>query len=755
MKYIAHAKENSSAEKGFDIHLLEDHLRKVAKKAQDFAKEFGAGDWAYPAGLWHDLGKYRAAFQAYIQRGTGINPDAHIEKDSDPRTNHASTGAIYARDKLGGMSLPLAYMIAGHHAGLPDYESDKARGASLSEVLERDKPLLQEALREQIPECVLSCDTPTTPCPGEDPSGAHLWIRMLFSCLVDADFLDTESFMSPHLSKQRPVAIPLDEFRNAFNENMATKMQESLPSPVNKIRAEFLSQCRQAATKSPGIFTLTVPTGGGKTLSSLAFALKHAVLHEKRRIIYAIPYTSIIEQTATVFKEIVGSLGDSILEHHSNVEPDKESQENAKSRLATENWDAPIVVTTTVQFFESLFAARTSRCRKLHNIANSVVVLDEIQLLPLQHLAPIRKIMALLAEHYGVTFILSTATPTGLDEQNNPFGKKLLEGLSSTEIVRNPNEYYAQLKRVNYKLPKDFETSRGWVEIAEELAQYDSVLVIVNKRQDAKDLFELMLESMPSGTYHLSALMCAAHRSCVIDEIKKRLKDGKPTRVISTQLVEAGVDFDFPVVYRAMAGLDSIIQAGGRCNREGKLDAGKGKGNVVVFVPPSTPPKGTIGTAIASCISILSCLDGQESIDSPEIFERYFDHLFHQVETDTANMCDLLERDAGRLQIQFRTAALKFRMIDDANTHTIYVRHGKEVDKWLEELRFHPNRELFRKLQRYSVTVYNHQFDAMLARGDIEEVSPGFYAQCNSEIYHDKLGFLTGEIELEPVNSVL
>ena len=364
---------------------------------------------------------------------------------------------------------------------------------------------------------------------------------------------------------------------------MTTKVQNSEPSPVNKIRAEFLSQCREAATKAPGIFTLTIPTGGGKTLSSLAFALEHAVRHKKRRIIYAIPYTSIIEQTAKEFKKIVAPLGDSILEHHSNVEPDKESQENAKSRLATENWDAPIVVTTTVQLFESLFAARTSRCRKLHNIANSVVVLDEVQLLPLQHLAPIRKIIALLARHYGVTFILSTATPTGLHAQNNPFGKKLLEGLSSTEIVRNSGKYYTQLKRVRYKLPENFQTPRSWVEIAEELKQYDSVLVIVNKRQDAKDLFDLM----PTGTYHLSALMCPAHRSCVIKEIKERLKDCKPTRVISTQLVEAGVDLDFPVVYRAMAGLDSIVQAGGRCNREGKLDVGK----VVVFVPPSTHPK--------------------------------------------------------------------------------------------------------------------------------------------------------------------
>ena len=753
-KYIAHAKENSSAGKGFDIHLLEDHLRKVAKQAQEFAKEFGADDWAYPAGLWHDLGKYRETFQAYIQRGTGINPDAHIEKDSDPRTNHASSGAIYAIDalkKLGEeVGLPLAYIIAGHHAGLPDYEGGgEAKGAPLREVLERDKSLLKEALREQIPEDILSCDKPVTPCPGEDPDGAHLWIRMLFSCLVDADFLDTESFMSPHLAEQRPVATPLDKLLDAFNEGMTTMttmVQNSELSPVNKIRAEFLSQCREAATKAPGIFTLTVPTGGGKTLSSLAFALEHAIRHKKRRIIYAIPYTSIIEQTAEVFNDIVAPLGGSVLEHHSNVEPDKESQENAKSRLATENWDAPIVVTTTVQLFESLFAARTSRCRKLHNIANSVVVLDEVQLLPLQHLAPIRKIIALLAQYYGVTFVLSTATPTGLSAQSSPFGKKLLEGLSSTEIVRNPGKYYDALKRVRYNLPADFTKSRSWADTAKDLEQYDSVLVIVNKRQDAKDLFDLM----PSGTYHLSALMCAAHRSCVIEEIKDRLKEDIPTKVVSTQLVEAGVDFDFPVVYRAMAGLDSIVQAAGRCNREGKLDAGQ----VVVFVPPSKPPPGTISTAIASCKSALNSGNVQVSIDTPQVFERYFSHLFAQVELDTANMQDLLERDAGRLQIQFRTAAHKFRMIDDANTHTVYVRYGEETDGWLEELKFHVNRELLRKLQRYSVTVYNYQFDAMFVRGDIEEVSQGFYAQSGGGIYDDKLGLLVGEIELTPGMSV-
>lgn len=746
-KYIAHAKAMPSAQGEFAIHSLPDHLRKVAKQAQKFAAQFGAGDWAYPAGLWHDLGKYRKAFQAHIQRGTGINPDAHIEKDNDPRTNHASSGAIYALDEFGKVGWPLAYMIAGHHAGLPDYEGGgEAKGAPLKVVVERDKSLLKEALCEQIPADILSCAKPATPCGGNE-EGVHLWIRMLFSCLVDADFLDTESFMAPQKSEQRDAPIPLNKLLGVFNDNMAHMQRQSQPLLINKLRNELLSQCRNAATKTPGIFTLTIPTGGGKTLSSLAFALEHASKHQKRRVIYAIPYTSIIEQTATVFTNILAPLGHAVLEHHSNTEPDKESQENNKSRLATENWDAAIVVTTTVQLFESLFAARTSRCRKLHNIANSVIVLDEVQLLPPEHLAPIRKIIKLLAQYYGVTFVLATATPTSLDAQNSPFGKELLVGLDSTEIVLDPNKYYNALKRVRYILPADFQQN-SWDEIAEKLKQHKSVLAVVNKRQDAKDLYDLM----PEGTYHLSALMCPAHRSMVIKEIKKRLKNNQSTRVISTQLVEAGVDFDFPFVYRAMAGLDSIVQAAGRCNREGKLND---VGIVAVFVPPSSPPPGTISTAIASCRSILGCLNEAESIDSPEVFARYFTHLFAKIETDKANMHNLLERDARRLQIQFRTAAYKFRMIDDSNTHTVYVRYGKEVDDWLVELKFHPSKELLRKLQRYSVTVYDYQFNAMLAKGDIEEISAGYYAQSGGGIYDDQLGLLTGEIELTLSNSVL
>lgn len=742
MTYIAHAKQNLPA------HPLEDHLRKVAHLGQEFAEIFGASDWAYLAGLWHDLGKYRKAFQAYIMRGSGIDPNAHIENNNNPRTNHASSGAIHSIKKLDKeRGLPLAYIIAGHHAGLPDYDSSgEAKGSSLQEILEHDKSLYEEILHEQIPEDILSHEKPTSFCPGHQ-DGAHLWIRMLFSCLVDADFLDTEAFMSPDKSKQRPVAISLDKLLSAFNKNMDIKMKNSENSNINEIREQLLSQCREAAKESSGIFTLTIPTGGGKTLSSLAFALEHAIRHKKRRVIYAIPYTSIIEQTAEVFAEILDPFGNLVLEHHSNIEPDKESKEDNKSRLATENWDAPIIVTTTVQLFESLFAARTSRCRKLHNLVNSVIVLDEVQLLPLEHLNPIREVIALLAKHYGVTFVLSTATPTALNTQNNPFGKKLLTGLDRTEIIRSPTKYYDSLKRVHYTLPTDFQQTRSWEEIAKELKQYSSVLVIVNKRQDAKDLFELM----PDGTYHLSALMCAEHRSNVIKEIKKRIKNNKPTKVISTQLVEAGVDFDFPVVYRSMAGLDSIVQAGGRCNRENKIKGNKGK--VIVFIPPSKQPPGIITMAISSCISTLSNLSKNAPIDSPQIFECYFNRLFTKINTDIAKIGELLKRDADRLQIQFRTAAQKFRMIDNTNMHTVYVRYGKDTDSWLERLRYHPNRDLLKKLQRYTVTIYAHHFKEMCAKGDIEEIYSGFYAQTdhgdyNNKIYDNNIGLVVGDVKI-------
>ena len=482
---------------------------------------------------------------------------------------------------------------------------------------------------------------------------------------------------------------------------------------------------------------MTIPTGGGKTLSSLAFALEHAIKHKKRRIIYAIPYTSIIDQTADVFREIFSSFDNLMVEHHSNIEPDKESEENHWSRLATENWDAPLVVTTTVQLFESLFAARTSRCRKLHNLANSVIVLDEIQLLPVHCLDPIRRVIGLLSEHYGATFVLSTATPTGLSEQTSPFGKKLLKGLSSVEIIENPEPYYNKLKRVHYELPEDLPAPLpGWEPLVSELVQHESVLVVVNKRQDAQDL----LAKMPEGTLHLSALMCAAHRSKVIEEIRGRLKSNRPTRVVSTQLVEAGVDLDFPVVYRALAGLDSIIQSAGRCNREGQSDFGR----VVVFGSPTNPPPGAISQAIGSTISTLK-LNETDNIDQPEVIEQYFSRLFHQINsTDADKMNLMLVSGANELRVQFRTAARHFRMIDDRNSHTVYVRYDERAEKLLDKLRYHPTRVLLRELQRYSVTLYDNQFREMLQRGTVEEINSGYFSQSagkeTADVYDKTLG---------------
>ena len=696
--------------------------------------------------LWHDLGKYRPAFQAHIRKSSGYEQDAHITSEKSSNTSHASTGAVYAIEKLGIIGKVIAYAIAGHHAGLPDFEIDDARGRALKEIISRDKRLLQEALAEKIPETILNKESPELPrliTPAQIEH-LHIWIRMLFSCLVDADFLDTERFMSPEKADNRGQDTSMKEMLSCFNEYMERFQKQQGEGPVNSIRARILETCRVKAGEEPGIYTMTVPTGGGKTLSSLAFALENGVKHDKRRIIYAIPYTSIIEQTAEVFREVFEPLGEVLIEHHSNTEPDEHEKETSWSRLAVENWDAPLIVTTTVQLFESLYAARTSRCRKLHNLVNSVIVIDEIQLLPPEQLSPIRHIVQSLSQYYGVTFVMSTATPTGFEAQTSPFGKRLLDGIKSQEIIDEPEQYYRQLERVNLKLPADLSQKQSWDDISSELKKCESVLAVVNTRKDAKELWE----KMPEGTFHLSALMCAQHRSEVIGKIKNQLEHGLSTRVISTQLVEAGVDLDFPVVYRALAGLDSIVQAAGRCNREGRLD----KGKVVVFVPPHEPPQGLLTQARNTSVSLLYGFQGD--IQSPKTFKRYFDKFYAEVGNhDKNNVLKKLQQTADELKIQFRTAAQRFKMIDDKDTVSVLVRYG-DNDSLLSILaKGEPDRWLLRKLQRYTVMLYKYQFEKMLYRGEIEEICKGFYAQSASGVYHDKLGLLP-EPELTAKNVI-
>ena len=732
-------------------HLLASHLTSVARIAADFSELFepvsATQRWAYIAGLWHDLGKYRPGFQRYLRQSD--NPeDAHIEgKVGGREKTHSAAGALWAIEtfeKTHGAqgklaARVLAYMIAGHHAGLDDWDG------GLNERLAQGdcQTELQEAKNANPPSSILDSDE-FVPDLSKIPGGATgfaLWVRLLFSCLVDADFLDTEAHFDAGKPARRIGFPTLDQMRDALDAHMTAKAVEATPSTVNTLRADILHQCREKAALPAGFFSLTVPTGGGKTLSSLAFALNHAKTHGKRRVIYAIPYTSIIEQTADVFRDVFKALGDEVLiEHHSQADA-AGKDETMRSRLACENWDAPLVVTTNVQLFESLFAAKTSRCRKLHNVISSIIVLDEAQQLPPEFLQPILDVLNLLVKHYGVTVVLCTATQPALNTTDYFDKSKDLRGLENVrEIIDHPDALFDALKRVDVVLPKDWNTPTPWADIAAQLAAEDCVLAIVSTRKAARELQRLL----PSGTLHLSALMCGAHRKTVIDQIKARLKakrdgpDLQPLRVDSTQLVEAGVDIDFPVVYRALAGLDSIAQAAGRCNREGRLE---GKGRVVVFVPPEPPPVGHLRKAAQACISTLH---GQHADPlARALFAAYFRQFYSTVDLDSRKIVPMLKVEPKTLGVQFRSAADAFRLIDDKDSATVVVRyaeHSNEIEQLLGMLAAKgPTRWLMRKLQRYTVSIHKRVADKMLEQGSLTLPMPGLYAQVNADNLYDPL----------------
>ncbi|MGD9500458.1 MAG: CRISPR-associated helicase Cas3' [Halothiobacillus sp.] len=750
IQYIAHVKQSSNGG-WLTPHDLVDHLNCVAIRAADHARPFGGQEWAHLAGLWHDLGKFRPRFQQYIRKASGFdfNADASIKGEAG-KAPHSTAGALLACDRFKESGRVLAYLIAGHHAGLYDWHSESSSlEYRLQQVDSREE--LDQALAENPPAEIIkhgsfTPDMRTIPG-GKD--GFALWVRMLFSCLVDADFLDTESYMDMDKSAQRGDWQGMQKLLEQFDKFMARKTFAAEPTPVNQLRTDILRQCREKSHEPPGLFSLTVPTGGGKTLSSMAFALEHAKRHNKRRIIYVIPYTSIIEQTADIFRDI---FGEAVIEHHSNAEVDA-NKENSKSRLACENWDAPIVVTTNVQFFESLFAAKTSRCRKLHNIVDSVVVLDEAQLLPPEFLQPILDMLNLLTRHYGVTVVLSTGTQPALATREYFDAKNNMRGLENVrEIMDDPDALYAQLERVKVRLPADWNTPTSWDTLANEIKQHDSILTIVNRRNDARELWGLM----PEGTLHLSALMCGEHRSQVIKQIRARLKERVPTRVISTQLVEAGVDVDFPVVYRALAGLDSIAQAAGRCNREGKL----GKGEVVVFVPPKPAPPGLLRKGEDACRSVL-----YDHIGEPlerGLFARYFEKLYHACDLDAQNITKLLKVDGQTLAVNFRSAADKFKLIQDEDSAPVIVRYrgmdgnDDKVDELLNTLRKHgPERWLMRKFQRYTVTIHRREIIKLLSQGDVEEILPGLYIQISDWLYHPILGLNPEGVPAKPTNFIV
>ncbi len=774
MEYIAHVRKKED-ESWDSPQLLKDHLEGTAKLAAEFAAVFGNGDWGKLLGLWHDLGKYVPWWQKNrIRKTSGYDTEAHIETENDS-VNHSEAGAVWAfklaEDKKihQNMARIVSYAIAGHHVGLPDwfqYGKDCAHGNPLPNRVYQNpenKKLYMKDLDQILPieeaspflQSPLPSSTPfgVTPPNTITPEIFHLWIRMLYSCLVDADFLDTEQYMTPEKADLRCGYESLESLKVRFDAFMDEKTASAPDTPINKFRNEILRTCQEKAALEPEFFTLTVPTGGGKTLSSMAFALSHALKHGQKRIIYAIPYTSIIEQNAKVFKygtdddEKIKNLSRNkmlfgeynVIEHHSNLDPEKETSLN---RLASENWDAPIIVTTNVQLFESLFASKSSRCRKLHNIAHSVIILDEAQMLPPEHLKPALSTLKNLVRYLGVTVVFCTATQPALTGKIGS-GEAIFPGIENcTEIMDNPENLAKNLERVTFNFPQKPWAPRTWEDLAEELSLNEQALCVVNTRKDCRELHKLM----PEGTIHLSAFMCPEERSEVISRIKKDLRENRPVKVISTQLIEAGVDIDFPIVYRALGGMDSIAQAGGRCNREGHLDD---KGKVIIFLPPNPSPKGFLLQGENATKEMLQTRN-METL-RPDDFTDYFRLFYAKTHTfDTADFQRHLLDNAGEFQFQFRTFDKNFRLIDDTAYRSIIVRYEgeqKNSSKLIEQLRYAgPSRNLIRKLQRFSVSVPTYAVEPLRQKEMIEEIQ-GYLVQTSPELYKPGLGLVLDEEE--------
>lgn len=656
---------------------LSAHLTTVARLSQAFGEKFGAGELAYWAGLCHDLGKASRAFQEYL---------AAPEKHASP--GHSLLGAAIVTELLN----PLAFAVAGHHAGLHSFARLKVllKEAAASPALAEIKhywPAIQTSATISTPE-----EDNLPEYVRQSRVRLELFLRMLFSALTDADFLDTEEHFSPEKSQQRRCYPSPTQLWQRFCGNQARLTGKS-NNTLNRSRHEIYEACLQAAQLPQGIFSLTVPTGGGKTRSAMGFALQHMLKHGLDRVIVAIPYTSIIEQTADVYRDIFGE--EAVLEHHSQAAllNDDESEKAMRARLASENWDAPIVVTTQVQLFESLFSNRSSHCRKLHNIVRSVLILDEVQTLPTRLLEPILDVLQQLVDQYRVTVVLSTATQPAL--QDGPFQSKLS---NVREIINNPAHYFAALKRVDYELALDNPWS--WQQVAARMREANACMAIVNTKRDALALLEALDDP---AALHLSTLLCGAHRRDVLREVRRRLVAKETCRLVSTQVVEAGVDLDFPLVLRALGPLDRIIQAAGRCNREGRAEPGR----VVIFQPAEGKlPPGSYKTSTDTTAKLLAMSD--TDLHDTAICYRYFQDFYQAVTADEEHIQPLRE------QLNYPEVAQRFRLISDDTVSVIVDYHGVtpsgEPENLLALLRKSNEnpRWLLRRLQPYMVNVRHH-----------------------------------------------
>lgn len=742
MGFYAHSGDGESQD---DWQLLVVHLFAVAELAGRFARKIGLEQAAFLAGLFHDLGKYDPDFQSYIA-GLGASVD------------HSTAGAQLLLDLAKGrdkaMAEILAYAILGHHAGLPDRlnETNGCFDARLQKPLKVD-PVWKRDLGSDLA-ARLEGLARQLPQPLDKDLRRYAFTlsfvgRIIFSALVDADFKDTEAF---YVSLGRRAADRqwpelgglLDEFCDKFDACIARFDDKPVASDetraLNGLRTKILSHVRAGAAKKPGFFTLTVPTGGGKTLASLGFALDHAKIHGHDRIIYAIPFTSIIDQTSAVFRSVLGE--EHVLEHHSNIDEEKfdARERRDKLKLAMEDWAAPVVVTTTVQLFESLFSARPSRSRKLHNIANSIIILDEAQTLPRNLLLPVMRALEELVERCGCTVVLCTATQPALGKRDEfPLGLALD---ADRELAPDPDELARQLARTRIR-HDGVLADRALVDA---LRGQEQMLVIVNSRRHALDLYKGAKAQHLDGLIHLTTRQYAGDRRRILVDVRKRLDDGVPCRLIATSLIEAGVDVDFPAALRAEAGLDQIIQAAGRVNREGKRP--RDDSIVTVFTPADHKPPGEIAGLIGDMKRII---DKHPDLTAPAAIADYFSEVYWRVGRQGLDAKDILDRfnlAPGGTDFAYRKVGEDFRMIESGLAPVI-IAIEDEAKAWVRKLGLEdvPSGLLARKLQPFTVQVPPKARERLRVCGHVAFIAPHlrgdqFAVLQKNSLYDPQLGLI-------------
>lgn len=703
MKYIAHIADDGREQ------TVGAHLRGTAELAKHFARGFGAESDAELAGLLHDVGKCTPEFQARLHGGA--------------RVDHSTAGAKLAFSKR---NFPAALAIAGHHGGIPDggQRHDEKEESTLFGRMKRGC--------EFDPEIWNEIALPSSNAPfwiGKDLLQDVFYTRMLYSCLVDADFQDTQNFMNEHPAPRGGHAS-VPELLEQVRGRAVRYLGASGEAPVQQWRNAVLRACQKGGrTLEQGLYTLTVPTGGGKTFASLTFALEHAAAQGLERVIYVIPYTSIIDQTVSVFSELLGEKN--VLAHYAGAEyqtaePEEMTPGQYRKLLASENWDVPVIVTTAVQFFESLYSNRSSRCRKLHNIANSVVIFDEAQTLPNDYLMPCLSAITQLVQFYRTTAVLCTATQPALA----PLLKTLAPALTVREICPHTEALYAALRRVTLADLGSITQQ----DLSDRLNRHMQMLCVVNRRGTAQKLYQTLPEE---GRYCLTTLLCAYDRKKQIAEIRDRLAAGLPCRVVSTSLIEAGVDVDFPVAYREDSGLDSLLQTAGRCNREGKRAAEES----VTYrfrLSGAEPP-----VMLAKNISALHYAARKNGdLSSPDAIHAYFTELFQLKGEDTLDKKRILTATRSGIDgcmLPFAQIAGRFHLIEvPARTVYLPIGEGECLCRRLQAGEL--NRTLLRKLGLYSVDCYVQQFQALDNAGALELLPDGSAILTDLSKYDQKTG---------------